>query len=81
MAVVAASAMADLLLTYTRMASPQRNRPANRCEVFLGRSLAACAHPIAAWRSTVRPFRLLVVVSYFAIGYVAVIGAMILLMK
>jgi hypothetical protein len=48
-------------------------------EVLLGRSLAACVHPIAAWQSRARSFRVLVVASYFAMGYVTVLAAIALL--
>jgi hypothetical protein len=42
-------------------------------ELLLGRSLACCAHPAAAWRILSRPRRALVVGAYFAAGYVAVL--------
>jgi hypothetical protein len=48
-------------------------------EVLLGRSLAACVHPIAAWQSRARSFRVLLVASYFAMGYVTVLAAIALL--
>jgi len=48
-------------------------------EVLIGRSLAACVHPIAAWQSKVRSFRLLVVASYFTVGYVTVLVAITLI--
>jgi len=59
--------------------SPQRYRPSNRYEVLIGRSLAACIHPLAAWRSTARSFRVLAVAGYFAVGYVAVLVSMALI--
>ena len=71
--------MADLLLDQQRMSIPQRNRSANRCEVLLGRALAACAHPLAAWRSTARSFRVLLLAGYFAAGYITVLATLILL--
>ena len=61
------------------MPSPQRNRPSNRCEVLIGQSLAACVHPLAAWRSTARAFRVLLLAGYFAAGYAAVLTTMLLL--
>lgn len=39
---------------------------------FVGRSAAICVHPFAAWRSPSWRDRTLLVVSYFAIGYVVV---------
>jgi hypothetical protein len=54
------------------MASPRNDRPSSRYEVFIGRSLAMCVHPFAAWRSTVRSVRALILAGYFAAGYLAV---------
>jgi hypothetical protein len=48
-------------------------------EVLIGRSLAACAHPMAAWQSKARSFRLLLVAGYFAVGYVTVLVAITLI--
>jgi hypothetical protein len=53
--------------------SPSTGQPATRVEVFLGRLLAACVHPVAAWRAAVRPMRALVVGGYFVAGFVAVL--------
>lgn len=61
------------------MASPQRNHSTHRCEVLIGRSLAACVHPIAAWRSTARSFRVMLFAGYFTAAYVSVLAALILL--
>jgi hypothetical protein len=48
-------------------------------EVLIGRSLAACVHPMAAWQSKARSFRLLLVAGYFAVGYVTVLVAITLI--
>jgi hypothetical protein len=48
-------------------------------EVLIGRSLAACIHPLAAWQSRARSFRVLLVAGYFAMGYVTVLAAIALL--
>jgi hypothetical protein len=61
------------------MASPQRNRSANCCEVLIGQSLAACVHPIAAWRSTARSFKVMLFAGYFTAAYVGVLTALVLL--
>ena len=45
-------------------------------EVLIGRSLAACIHPMAAWRAKARSFRVLLVAGYFALGYVTVMATM-----
>jgi hypothetical protein len=51
-------------------------RSSRRHEVLLGRTLAACVHPLSAWQSRMRSFRLLLIGGYFAAGYVAVLAAM-----
>jgi hypothetical protein len=48
-------------------------RASNRYEVMIGRSLAACVHPLAAWRSRVRSFRVLLLAGYFTAGYLTVL--------
>jgi hypothetical protein len=58
------------------MAHALSDRSIHRVEVLIGRTLAACIHPLAAWRHTVRSFRLLLVAGYFAAGYVGVLAAM-----
>jgi hypothetical protein len=44
-------------------------------EVLIGRSMAACVHPIAAWQSKVLSFRVLLVASYFVVGYLSALAA------
>ena len=48
-------------------------------EVLIGRSLAACIHPMAAWQSRARSFRVLLVAGYFAMGYMTVLAAIALM--
>ena len=67
--------MADLLLDLARMAS-RPDRPSTRSEVFIGRSLAICAHPVAAWRTTIRPIRLVLFAGSFAAAYLTVFALM-----
>ena len=57
------------------MASHSPSSSSHWHEVLLGRSLAACIHPIAAWQSRARTFRVLVVAGYFAVGYITVLAA------
>jgi hypothetical protein len=45
------------------------SRPSSRAEIVIGRTLAACVHPQAAWRLGVRG-RLPLVLGYFLAGYV-----------
>jgi len=59
----------------SRMPAP----PGNRCEVLIGRSLAACVHPLAAWRSKARSFRVLLLAGYFTAGYVAALATLALM--
>ena len=40
-------------------------------DIFVGRSLALCAHPHLAWRYASRRSRLVVVAAYFVAGYAA----------
>ena len=70
-------ALAVVLLDRARMA--RSDRPSTRYEIFIGRSLAICAHPVAAWRTTVRSIRLMLVASYFAAAFVTIFGLMALL--
>ena len=59
---------------------PRRpDRPSTRSEVFIGRSLAICAHPVIAWRTAVRSFRVVLIAGYFAAAYVTVFALLALL--
>jgi hypothetical protein len=48
-------------------------------EILLGRALAICSHPIAAWRSSSPRRRIVLVSGYFGAGYVGVLVALALL--
>jgi len=71
--------LAILLLVLARMASQRLDRPSTRSEVFIGRSLAICAHPVAAWRTTVRSIRVLLLAGYFTAAYLTVFALLALL--
>ena len=60
------------------MASTAAARSANKIEIALGRTVAACAHPLAAWRAARRSFRLMLVVGYFSIGFTVGLAALLL---
>lgn len=45
-------------------------------DVLIGRSLAMCAHPYAAWRTRSTAGRLFVVLAYSAASYGVVLGAL-----
>jgi hypothetical protein len=47
-------------------------------ELLIGRGLAFCAHPLAAWRVLSTPGRACVVAAYAGAGYVAVLGILLL---
>jgi len=47
-------------------------------EVLIGRSLAMCAHPYAAWRAHSTRGRLLVVLTYLAASYAVMLGILFL---
>jgi len=57
---------------------PSRRRSPRRHEVLLGRSLALCVHPYAAWRSQSAMTRLFVFTAYLTASYVLVLGSMFL---
>jgi len=50
------------------------NQGPGRVEVLLGRSLAICVHPYAAWRSRSAQQRATLVVAYFSVSYGIVLG-------
>jgi hypothetical protein len=55
---------------------PPSCRPANRVEILIGRSLAVCVHPVAAWQRGSRRMRAQVVIGYFAASYAIVLSAL-----
>ena len=48
-------------------------------DIAVGRWMAFCAHPVCAWRARSPRVRALVVTSYFAAGYAAVLVALLTL--
>jgi hypothetical protein len=48
-------------------------RPSSPNEVFVGKLLAMCAHPYAAWRTGTRHARVLLVAAYFTASYAVVL--------
>jgi hypothetical protein len=53
-----------------------RERPSNRIEIMIGRSLAMSVHPAIAWRLLSPSRRALMVFGYFAVSYVTVFSAL-----
>jgi hypothetical protein len=48
----------------------------SRIEILIGRSLAMCVHPYAAWRSHSTRGRVFVFCAYLAASYAAVLGVL-----
>jgi hypothetical protein len=46
--------------------------------IVIGRTLAACVHPYAAWRASPLRQRLVIASGYFAAGFVSVLAVMLL---
>lgn len=53
--------------------------PNSRCAVLIGRTLAACFHPMPAWRYPARSFRVLLLAGYFAAGYATGLTVLVLM--
>ena len=51
---------------------------ANRIEIALGRTAAACVHPVAAWYARQRSMRAMLIAGYFLMGFSAVLTAVLL---
>jgi hypothetical protein len=49
------------------------DRPSTRLEIFIGRSLAVCVHPFAAWATGSRSARVTFFVGYFLASYVFIV--------
>ena len=58
---------------------PLPDRPSTRTEILIGRSLAVCAHPVAAWRSGSTTVRLQFFAGYFVASYVLIFLALLML--
>ena len=52
---------------------------ANRIEIALGRTAAACVHPVAAWYARQRSMRVMLIAGYGALGFVATLTVLFLL--
>jgi hypothetical protein len=48
-------------------------------EILIGRGLAMCVHPAAAWRVLPPTKRMLLTAAYFGAGYVSVLSALLIL--
>jgi hypothetical protein len=48
-------------------------------EIFIGRSLAFCAHPLTAWRVVSRRWRFLMVFAYFVAAYATILSTLLVL--
>jgi hypothetical protein len=45
-------------------------------DIIIGRTLACCVHPAAAWRRLSASGRILIVATYFAVGYFGVLAVL-----
>ena len=54
------------------------DRPSTPAEVMIGRVLAACAHPVLAWRVLSPSGRLVVFGGYAMAGYLTVLSVLLL---
>jgi len=52
----------------------------NRLEIAIGWSLAACLHPLAAWRVLSTPRRYLLAGAYGMVAYVVLLATLLLVM-
>jgi len=56
------------------------DRPSTQVEILIGRSLAACVHPVAAWHSGSMSARVQFCIGYFVAGYVLALLALLFVM-
>jgi len=50
-----------------------------RTEIVIGRAAAFCTHPYVAWRTRSRRVRAAIIAVYAGVGYLAGLGALVLL--
>jgi hypothetical protein len=75
-----AASLVQILRLPTPMPSPKnRIHTSSRMEIALGRSMAVCAHPVAAWRVLSGRGRFLLASFYGAVSYVSVLAALLIL--
>lgn len=55
------------------------HRTSDSVAIVVGRTLAACLHPFAAWRLFSTSWRSLIVTAYAAAGYVIVLSVLLFL--
>ena len=65
-----------LILAVPEGVSSRLDRPSTRTEILVGRSLAMCVHPYAAWRSHSARGRLLVFAAYLGVSSVLFLGGL-----
>ena len=68
------------LVTITHQSTPSgwHGQKSYSPEIVLGRTVAACVHPFAAWRLLSTSWRLLMLAAYAATSYVTVLAALLL---
>jgi hypothetical protein len=58
---------------------PGPRQASSPLEILIGRSLAAIAHPVAAWRVFSTKRRVLLALGYSAVAYLATLSALLVL--
>jgi len=56
-----------------------KTEPVESLELVVGRAMAACAHPFAAWRVLSPSGRMIIVTAYFAAAYITILAGLIIL--
>lgn len=64
--------------TSTGETEPPMTPVNNDLATIVGRFVAACVHPYAAWRAFSAPKRLLIAIGYFAAAFISVLTALLL---
>lgn len=59
-------------------AHPTPIAAANRIEIALGRTAAACVHPVEAWYARQRSMRAMLIAGYFLMGFSAALAALLI---
>jgi hypothetical protein len=55
---------------------PHADRASTRAEILIGRTLATCVHPYAAWRTRSIKNRVLLIAGFAAVSYIVSLGCL-----
>ena len=70
------SATLALFLLLRTLMLAKLERPSTPLEIRIGRSIALCVHPSAAWRTQSNKRRALVIIAYVVASYAITLGAL-----